>query len=534
MVIGRMSSYRPKSFGRPLRRKKSRWKTKVVVLIVLAAAAWFGIPYLWQFGKKMLSPRVVTVVSQEEAMNKLREIVSVWEMNNEQLKVFAGQADQKFAWMEHDKAREASQWLLALELDSRGMWEQSQPMITGLMKNWLDSSPGLTPGERHSAFGAALEWGDKFTGRGDLPAAASIYEAAVAQKPSSELYLNLLIKLIDIKNKNGDVAGVLELMSKLHGSDLLGLLKSPESIRQAASYLLLEDTLIQLKTGQTSTEGEKLAFSLLEKNNLSSSPEMGRILLSRIKGRLADVGGLTSAENKDLRTQLEQILICFRASKDDMVYSPEVMLAIARLYNETDNIPLTQIWLYRAEGAAMTLGVDTPRILEGNSLRADFNTLRNASNAKLEMRLGLQSLDGQIKLVNGLLERSEWAKARTEATAAMEKAKGSKFTDGYIPAIACQLARADAGESAWAKATAMYESVRTQWAQCSQEEEAALSQTLDRMGFPDFYKVLHRELANAYLKQDMTTRAKETLAIIGEEPPAREAPARRSPSRRSR
>lgn len=526
-----MSSHRPRSYTRPLRRKKSRWKGKVVLVLILAAAGWYGVPYLWNLGKKYTTPKTVTQVSQTEAMDKLKEVLLAWELTAEELKTYAQQPEQKFAWMENERARDSAKWLLAQELDSRGLWQQSQPMIIDLLKKRLQSSAKLTPEENKAVFASVVEWGDKFMARGDSSAAEQLSTMALQQKPESAMYFNLLIKTIDLRNKKGDVQGALELLARLHSNEILSLLKTPESTRQAASYLLMQDDMVSRSTGNASTEGEKLAFTILEKANLSSSPEMGRILLARIKDRMADISSLTLDQNKALQKELEDILVCFRASGEDMVYAPEVMLAVAKLQNQTDNVPHTVLWLDRAEGSAMTLGVDTPRVLKGNSLKQDIAEIRNACREKLQQQTALQSLAGNIKTIAALLEAKDWKKARETAQASLQQAKNSKFADGYIPVFAFQLATAYAGESNWSSATATYESVLTEWAQLSAEEEDIMPLRLAQMGYTDYYKILHRDLANAYLKQDMVTKATETMKAIGEELPKQEA--RRSGGRQS-
>lgn len=57
--------------------------------------------------------------------------------------------------------------------------------------------------------------------------------------------------------------------------------------------------------------------------------------------------------------------------------TPETMLALARVRMQMGDLREASRLLSRAEGAAMTLGVDAPRILSGSSLSQDIASMRS-------------------------------------------------------------------------------------------------------------------------------------------------------------
>lgn len=529
-----MSSYRPRSYSRPLHRKRTRWKTRVFLILLLLAACWYGFPYLWEKGKAFFAPKVVVQVSQEEAMNKLRELSMSWELTSEKLKELADGYHEKFEWMESRNAQDAATWLLAQELDFRGMHEQSQPMVVELLVKKMESSAQLTEDQRKALASAVIEWGDKLLDRGANDSAEKLLSAVQSMKAGDELYVSLLLKGIDLYNRKGDVDGVLGLTKRLHGEDVLNVLKSPEMVRVVADRLLLEDALKLKKTGQPSLDGTALAFSLLEKNSLGASPEMGRILLARLKDKLSGGETLSKEQGGELRKELDNILVCFRASGEDMAYIPETMLAMARLYMAEGNIPYTLLWADRASGAAMALGVDTPRVLGEGSLKNEITALKDKCKKVLKSQASLKEAEENIRKADRLAAENDWDGVRIEAVKNLEKLKGTKFSEGLIPIAGYQLALSRIGQSNWGGACATLESLKTEWAQISDEELTVLNSNLKKNGHPDLYKVVHRKLAEAYLKQDMKTRAAETLAMIGEELPKEAPETRGRSSRRSR
>ena len=104
---------------------------------------------------------------------------------------------------------------------------------------------------------------------------------------------------------------------------------------------------------------------------------MGRIILNELKMPLNTRRKYSQEELKAMADQLEAALICFRAAETEMDCTPETMLALARVRMQMGDLREASRLLSRAEGAAMTLGVDAPRILSGSSLSQDIASMRS-------------------------------------------------------------------------------------------------------------------------------------------------------------
>ncbi len=531
-----MSSYRPKSYSRPLRRKKSRWMLKTLVFLLLAAVCWFVVPYVWKKVVEFFEPKYVTVVSNEEAVHKMNSVLSGWNMSNEDLIAFGQAWDEKQSWLPEGRPRQAAKWLLAQEYDLRGMWKNSHPVMLEILKKRIQDVKD-NPGKQEAVLGVVEQWGDLMAARNDDAAAEKLYSLALEQKPLSEAYLRVLLRDIDLRNKQGDVDGVLALSEKLHQAEILKLTKTQETARKVARTLLQEDALRWKKSGVHPEVGEKLAYNLLTQAKLTNSPEMGRVLLLRKRAVLDHISSgpaLSKTDNKQLRAELDQILVCFRADSEGMPYIPEVMMAMAKLYYADNDIQNTLAWLNRIEGAVLVLGVDTPRILKGASLANEMKQLRDQCELKLKFQAALQTLAQNAAQTNETLKAGNWKQAREASQKNIELAASTSFTHGYTPLFTLQLGRAWMGESNWSNASSVYQGLLNKWKALTEGEQKILVENMKSLGCPDFDKVIYRELAESYLKQNMVTKATGILAEIGETPPKKESDGNKRNTRNSR
>lgn len=501
-------------------------------IILVFVAAWFGVPVVWEYLQKKTQPRYVEVKNQDEAMDKLKKLVLAWDMNTEDLKNYAEKADIEFSWMEDGKARNAARHLLAIELGSRGLWKEAYPMVASLVESRFSHMEHLTREDKSSVIDFVKEWGDRFIENGDAEDAGKLYEIVVKTTPETDSYFSVLSGLIDLRYKNGDIDGALSLISMIKTEEIQSILKEPINVRKAASYLLLEDELNAKKGGGNTKEGEEIAFKLLENESLNNVPEMGRILLSRNKEKVSGISQMSSSEKEDLLNVLEKILVCFRSSGEDMVYAPEIMLAIANIYGSLDNIPYCLLWLDRSEGAAMVLGVDAPRVVEGKSLKEEITKLRNYCRQKLQIKEKSLDVKNDMSGILILLEAGEWTKARENIAKVKDKVAQTPYNDGYQSLLKEYEARVFEGEENWAKAMALYETLLEEWDNLPKEQRDVFAEKIIQSGDKEFPKSLYRRLANTYVKQDMLTKAKATLKEIGEELPKPQnqnpAPAKRS------
>lgn len=125
---------------RPARKKKSYWKP--VLFLVLLGGLWFGYIQYWPTIEGWFKPTIHEVHSQTQAMGHLQDMLASWNGSDAELAQMASSVDKQVEWMNSPEARDSFAWLLAVEMDRRGMLKESEPMLAALLeKSWLLPPP---------------------------------------------------------------------------------------------------------------------------------------------------------------------------------------------------------------------------------------------------------------------------------------------------------------------------------------------------------------------------------------------------------
>ncbi len=534
-----MSSYRPrieKQFRS--RGKRSFWRPvfKLLVWCAVAGLVYWGIDYCYTTVKKWREPHYITVQSQKEAMDQLSSLLSLWSGSNEELADACSSWDARTAWMKDAKARQAAAYLLASELENRGMRPQFRKLQSSLLAQDLDASENLPPADRKLILARALEVADSMVNHGDVAEAEAIYTGIVKSGSTFDADSVVLATdaLVKLTTKRGATQESLNLINTLSGKVDLNALKNAEIVRKVARLLLLSDTMASRQTeGSNSSKGREQARVMLVNAKLTTSPDWGVISLLDIKPALANPEAIGIAS---LCKTLEDALICFRSSSaEELRYTPEIMLAIAQLKLRDGQLDSAILWAGRAEGSALTLGLDMPRILDGGSIKKGVSDLRAEYKQQMDKIVALKEVRDSLNDATVKLAGEQWDVAIDEArkTSVLGRKIGT-FADGYIPASLMIAGKAYEGKKKWEEASSVYADLAKAWEELEGDTLKTAEANLARLKYNDFYKTVIRRLANTYRKQDMLTRAKDTLKRIGEEGSDEESTSSSGARRRSR
>ena len=129
---------------RPSRKKKSYWKP--VLFLVLLGGLWFGYIQYWPTIEGWFKPTIHEVHSQTQAMGHLQGMLASWNGSDAELAQMASSVDKQVEWMNSPEARDSFAWLLAVEMDRRGMLKESEPMLAALLEPPAGRQPELGAG----------------------------------------------------------------------------------------------------------------------------------------------------------------------------------------------------------------------------------------------------------------------------------------------------------------------------------------------------------------------------------------------------
>lgn len=524
-----MSSRRPPSSRAFLRHRKSRWKSKLFILLLLAGAGWLIYSYVWRPVVAWFEPRIVVVESQKEAMNKLHGLLAVWDGSTEQLAQLAKDRDKTFAWMSDGESRLALDWLLVQELNHRGAWADAHPILMEILQKQLTDSAKKSEKERSRNIANCYDWACLMLKRGDATNAEILLDTIIDRGADGNI--DSLIECIklssDIKSKAGKMDQAGALVAKIQSNDLLSKVKNPTTIKETARLLLLSDYIAAKDQKVPVTKGREMARWMLEKAELSSSPEMGLVILSDSYALYAK-DSLTPQEVEQLCGMLERSLVCFRATANDMSYAPEVMLGIARMELLKGHPELALNWLDKAEGAAMTLGVDTPRILTSHaqegastlSIKEGAAALRAEIQRVSKARKTMEEIDEKLEKADVFIDNKAWALADTTLKEAFEDIKANTvFARGYMPVCLAKKADLFVAQKKLEEAAAIYESLIGQWNALEEKDKSILETNLKNLGASNLYVKIHEDYAPVCVKLDRITRSKQVLAEINKDDP---------------
>ncbi len=509
-----MSSYRKldRRFRPGKKRSNFRWIAKLCLWFCLAAIIWWGISYCYNTVLEWRKPRYITVESQKEAMDKLERLLAPCMAADAELIAAAQEWEKRTEWMKSEEARVSVAWIFVEELAQRQLWPQHDQLWTALVLRDLEKSGEMTEAEREKARQRLFVCADAMKDRKTYKQALMLYQKVLDLCSNKEELLSIraIESIVEIKmaeNASEDVLNAIDLLRKKVD---LPALKDQGAIRAVARMFLLQDRLSQNTPTYALQQGRKLAEALLKKTSMTSCPEWGMLLLFQVRDQLKT----EKPQNVDqLRQMLEQALVCFRgADAEELSYIPEIMLALAQLHLDRDQVELSTMWTDRAEGVAMALGVDRPKVLGNTGLREDIGTLRTKYQNLRKEQEQMVLIDRAIEVGAKRLKASQWEAALAEAREALVLAgKRGSFKDGYIPVAMMQVASAFEGQKKWEEASSVYNDILKQWDKLEQKERSETQTMLDRRGYSDFEKLVVSRLAYVYRKRDMITRAKELL-----------------------
>ena len=231
--------------------------------------------------------------------------------------------------------------------------------------------------------------------------------------------------------------------------------------------------------------------------------------------------------------QLEAALICFRAAETEMDCTPETMLALARVRMQMGDLREASRLLSRAEGAAMTLGVDAPRILSGSSLSQDIASMRSLLEKYSQAEALVKRAYEDVNVAAAFLKARDYDQAVKYLEQAMKVAReNTTFVQALQPVILNLQAEISAGREQWALSESQYGKLIAEWDALTPEDKEKLRNNLASIQLGELYNEIHRNWAGVCLKQKRTTEARRVLGKIGEVPA--EEPERPASRRRRR
>lgn len=516
---------------RPSRKKKSYWRP--VVFLVALGGLWFGYVQYWPTIEGWFKPTIHEVHSQTQAMGHLEGMLAAWNGSDSELAQLAASADKQVEWMNSPEAKDSFSWLLAVEMDRRGMLKESEPMLAALLEKKLAAASSMTPEDRNRLLCVSLNWAREFAGRKHDAAAEKLYEVILRNTPEDHVSVRLacLEPLAHYSYDQAKFEQFSALCKQAVSPVMRSMLQKPEDVKSMVKILLLQDTLTDRAAGQSGNAGSSVAKELLTKFRLTASPDMGRIILNELNMPLKARRKYSQAELKTMADQLESALVCFRAAGAEMDCTPETMLALARVRMQMGELKESARLLSRAEGTAMTLGVDAPRILTGSSLSQDIASLRSQLEKYGQAKALVKRAYEDVNIAAAFLKAGDYDHAVKYSDLAMKVAReNTAFVQALQPVIMNLRAGISAGREQWALSEVQYGKLVEEWDALSPEDKATLHNNLAVIQSGDLYKKIHRDWAEACLRQNRTTEAQRVLAKIGEAPaeePERPASRRR-------
>ncbi len=531
--------FAPRSFYSISRKRKSILRPIVAGVIVIGAGVACYVEF-WPAISKWFEPKVEIIHSQDEALKKLQSLLTTWDGDTQKLIEVSKDVKSHINWIESDQAQESVEWLIATELDRRGAHQASEPLIITVLGKKLVALPDLIDTDKQQLLNNGFIWAEEFQSRGHSQSAETLYRTLLNKLPENrqDLRLKSLIALATLSNNRAGFKDMIAYMEQINDPKLLDSLSSSKDVKSIVNLLIQQDTIKSKETNQLHTEGTALAKSLLEKHRMSNSAEMGKIILNGLKSPLSSKQQFKANELKEMATQLEAALICFRATNSDMEYTPETLLALAQIKRDLGQLKEAEKLLSQAEGSAMTLGVDAPRILEGSSISDQIKTQR----ARLENVSNVEALVKKAyidaRLADSFVKAKNWEEATKYYNQALDVAKNNtKFQQALLPILYGIEANMFTQQEKYPESEGRYSYIIDTWDKLSEEDKAILAQNLQVLKAPDLYQIIHRAWADTCLKQNRTTEAKRVLAKINEELPKEEPKSnssRRNNSRRNR
>lgn len=504
---------------RPSRKKKSYWKP--VLLLAIMGGLWFGYIQYWPTIEGWFKPTIHEVHSQTQAMGHLQSMLNSWNGTDAELAQIAANVDKQVEWMNSPEARDSFAWLLAVEMERRGMMKEAEPMLSSLLEKKLTASSILQEEDKLRLLKVSLNWAGEFARRKHDAIAEKLYEIILKNTPEDQVSIRLacLEPLVTYSYDQAKFERFAALCKQASSPVMRSLLKDTVDVKRMVKILLLQDTLPEATTGMPNGVGSAMARELLTKFRLTASPDMGRIILKELNGVLNTPRKYSQEELKTMAEQLENALICFRAAESEMDCTPETMLALAKIKMQMGDLKEAARLLSRAEGAAMTLGVDAPRILIGSSLSQDITAMRTQLEKYSQAESLVKRAYEDVNIAAAFLKAQDYDQSVKYLDQAMGVAReNTTFVQALLPIIMNLQARISASREQWAVAEAQFGKLIEIWDALSTEDKERLRNNLASIQSGDLYNEVHRNWASVCLKQNRTTEARRVLGKIGETP----------------
>ena len=227
---------------RPSRKKKSYWKP--VLCLVALGGLWFGYVQYWPTIESWFKPTIHEVHSQTQAMGHLQGMLDSWNGSDEELAALAATVDKQVEWMNSTEARDSFAWLLAVEMDRRGMVKESEPMIASLLEKKLSHSGALPEADRDRLLNVSLNWAREFAGRKHDAVAERLYEVILKNTPEDHVSVLLacLEPLAHYAYDQAKFERFSSLCKQASSPVMRSMLKKPEDVKSMVKILLLQDT----------------------------------------------------------------------------------------------------------------------------------------------------------------------------------------------------------------------------------------------------------------------------------------------------
>ncbi len=520
---------------RPAKKKPSYWKP--ILCVGVLGGIWFVYAQYWPTVESWFKPKIHEVHSQTLAMERLQKMLAAWNGTDAELAAIATEADKQVEWKNSAEARDSFTWMLAVEMDRRGMLTESEPMITALLDKKLGNVDKMPAEDKKRLLNVSLGWADEFAARKHDAAAEKLYDVVLKHAPEDAISVRLacLEPLIQYAYDQARFERFVALCQDATSPLIMSMLKEPDDVKCLVKILLLQDTLPEQTTGVPVGSGSTLAKGLLTRFRMNDSPDMGRNILKELNKPLQMRKKHTQLELKEMADQLEHALTCFRASKSEMDCTPETMLALARLNMQMGNLKKTARLLASAEGTAETLGIDTPRILSGSSMKQEIEEMRVQLEKYSQAESLVKRAYEDVNLADAFLKAKDYNQADKYAERALSVATtNTTFVQALQPVIQNIQIKIIAGREQWAEAEVRFAKLIETWDALSDEDKATLQNNLNSIQSGDLYKQIHRDWAEVCKKQKRTTEARRVLTRIGEAPPEQEQSSSSSRRRRNR
>ncbi|MFR4416761.1 MAG: tetratricopeptide repeat protein [Akkermansia sp.] len=399
--------------------------------------------------------------AQPDAGHGIAGHAASWNGSDAELAQMASSVDKQVEWM-NPRKRGIPCVALAVEMDRRGMLKV-EPMLRPLEKK-LAASSSMAAEDHTRLLGVSLNWAREFARRKHDAVAEKLYEVILKNTPEDQVSIRLacLEPLIHYAYDQARFERF-SALCKQAPPVMRSMLKKPEDVKSMVKIPRFR-ILCRTRLRGAPAHRKRHCPGTAHKFRLTANPDMGRIILNELKMPLNTRRKYSQEELKTMADQLEAALICFRAAETEMDCTPETMLALARVRMQMGDLREASRLLSRAEGAAMTLGVDAPRILSGSSLSQDIASMRSQLEKYSQAEALVKRAYEDVNVAAAFLKARDYDQAVKYLEQAMKVAReNTTFVQALQPVILNLQAEISAGREQWPLSEAQYGKLVEEW-----------------------------------------------------------------------